>query len=298
MKIYGKKAVRPGPTLITGACGWIGRCLTAALAAGDKTGLVRADLAPRPAGAGAPYRKCDCSDPAQALKLVRAVRPARIYHLAGSLGGDWESDYRANLLSARNVLDAVAACGLKCRVLLVGSAAEYGVPARNPVSEKDALNPISVYGFTKMLQTRLGQFYAKVYGLDVVVARPFNLYGPGVSPKLFPGRVEAQIKAYRAGAAREITVGRLDSVRDFLHIDEAVPLLRAVMERGARGEVYNIGSGRPLKISGLLKKLLAGTGIPYSAVKSAAAAPRTRNDVDAIYADTRKLRGLTSGRSR
>ena len=275
---------------ITGGQGFLGRALAAALGAGGEWNVVQADLA----GSGV---KCDLLDQAAVLKLLGWFRPWKIYHLAGLFSGGYEENYKLNFLAAKNILDAVRELKLPCRVLLTGSAAEYGFPDKNPVPETAPLCPVTPYGFTKMLQTRLGEFYSRAYGLDIVTARIFNLTGPGISEALFPGRVSRQIEDFKSGKARRIKVGRLDAYRDYLPVGEAAAALRLVMDRGAAGGVYNVGSGRPVRMKALLARLLAEAGVPYSAVE---AAPQCAGSpgVNKIYADITRLKKLKSAPER
>lgn len=278
---------------MTGAAGFFGRALAGLLRRGGRAPVL-SDLR-RGSVDGLPCRACDLADPKAVKKLLRAAAPTEIYHLAGVFSGDYETNYKGNFLPARHLLDAVLELGLKCRVLLVGSAAEYGAPPKNPVPETAPLRPVNFYGFAKTLQTRLGEFYHRVYGLDVVTARVFNLTGPGVSEALFPGRVAKQIAAFKRGEAARITVGRLDSWRDYLQVDGAAAALLTVMARGAAGEAYNVGSGRPVRMKTLLANMLAAAGVPLSAVESLPG-KAGRLDVDRIYADIRKFNALKARR--
>lgn len=244
--------------------------------------------------AGRSCRRCDLADPKAVLRLLRATAPKEIYHLAGVFSGDYSVNYQGNFLPAQHILEAVRELGLKCRVLLVGSAAEYGAPPKNPVPETAPLRPVNFYGFVKSMQTRLGEFYHRVYGLDIVTARVFNLTGPGVSEALFPGRVASQISAYKRGEINKITVGRLDSWRDYLPADEAAAALVKVMTAGKTGEVYNVGSGRPTQMKALLEQMLATDAVSPAAVESLTG-QAGRLDVDNIYADIRKFKALEAG---
>ena len=275
--------------LVTGAAGFFGRALAAELRqAGSKPTL--SDLRPGAVG-GLPCRRCDLTDYSAVKRLLRAAAPVEIYHLAGVFSGDYSANYLGNFLPSKNILEAVRELGLECRVLLVGSAAEYGAPQRNPVPETAPLRPVNFYGFAKTQQTRLAEYYNRVYGSDIVVARVFNLTGPGVSEALFPGRVARQIEDYKKRKAAKITVGRLDSRRDYMQVADAGAALVRVMAAGAPGEVYNVGSGRPVRMRTLLGRMLKAAGVPFSAVKSVPG-KAGRLDVDCIYADINKLNAL------
>lgn len=284
--------------LVTGAAGFLGRSLAELLSRGGAGKLVPVDRLAGTKAAGLPCLRCDLADYAQVKKMLRSAAPSRIYHLAGVFAGGYEENYNGNFLPAKHILDAVLETGLKCRVLLVGSAAEYGEPEKNPVPETAPLRPVSFYGFTKVMQTRLGEFYARAYGADVVIARPFNLTGPGVSEKLFPGRVQSQIERYLDGKVNKIRVGRLDASRDYISADEAASALALVMDKGRTGETYNIGSGRPMRISAFLKKLLSAKGVPFSAVEPASVEVNNTRGVPVVYADVRKLHALRRSAAR
>jgi len=175
-------------------------------------------------------------------------------------------------------------------VLLVGSAAEYGAVAieENPIREDHALHPQSVYGLTKSWQTQLAGFYAR-RGVQVVVARLFNLEGPGLSTRLFVGRVQAQIEEVRKGVRSAFEFGPLGAIRDYVDSDEAARQMLAVALRGEPGQVYHVGSGKPVTMRTLLERLLASqeiAGIPVH--ESPALTNRAGYDVPAIYADMTK----------
>ena len=210
------------PVLITGADGFVGKALIRFLSSDPSIDLYR--LSRRPAR-DAHTIVCDLSDaPAVTDALGRHSEFDQIYHLVGSFVNDYEAAYTANVLAARNILNALTNAKAQTRVLLIGSAAEYGMvnPENNPISEEFPLHPISIYGFTKMIQTQLADFYCRAFDSDVVVARTFNLLGPGLSERLFPGRVADQIEKHKKGELQKITVGNLAAIRDYLNIEDAV----------------------------------------------------------------------------
>lgn len=278
--------------LITGAGGFLGRHLSAYLRARGGARLALTDLRRPAAVAGEAAYACDLSDRVAVRRLLRRVSPGVIYHLAGVFSPDREECLRANFLAARNLFESALELRPACRVLALGSAAEYGRVIRNPVGEDTPLRPFTPYGFSKMLQTRLAEYYARACGLDVVVARPFNLYGEGISERLFPGRVARQAAEFRAGCLARIEVGWLGAVRDYLHVDEAVARLAALAERGKTGEVYNVGSGRPVTMKAFMRGLLRELGVPWAAVRQGVRAHVNPGEVRRIYADVSKLKRL------
>lgn len=279
-------------TLVTGAASPLGRSLVARLRArggGRVVGSCRVCLP------GEDFVPCDVTAPGALAELVLSLRPRIVFHLVARYDGPLEDALAVNAGSAQTLLETVARSGLETRVVLIGSAAEYGAvdPGDNPVSVDRALAPISVYGTGKAVQTQIAGHYARDRGVDVVVARPFNLRMPGLSDRLFVGRLERSIEAVRKGHQRTVKVGNLDSVRDYVGIEEALRQLAAIAARGTAGAVYHVASGRPTRIGDLLDQMLGAAGLDRSVVEAAPPqAVRPGYDVPVIYAEIARTLAL------
>ena len=279
--------------LVTGANGFSARYLIEHLSQHGCGEIYRTDLM---SAGDARFFQCDLAQENQVATLIQHVEPDQIYHLAGTFTNDYQTDYDANVLSSRNLLETVRASGRRCRLLLIGSCAEYGslAAAESPVSEEHQLLPVSIYGLTKVYQTYLAKFYVAVHKLDVVIARPFNLLGPGMSSRLFVGHVYEQIAAYRKGEIAKISVGNLESRRDYISVKDAVCAYATIMQSGAAGEVYNVGSGSSVKIRDLLERLLKENGLGMEVVEQMHPAMGNKVDISDLFADVRKLSSLSS----
>src|SRR5438552_368802 len=189
--------------LILGANGFTARYLIQHLKQNFNDEIYCSSLRP---GDSASWLVCDLTVQKDVDSLMAEVRPQQVYQLAGSFTNHYETDYLSNVVTSRNVLESIVKTWTNCRVLLVGSSAEYGSVKRgdNPVTEDHPLNPRSVYGLTKAYQTLMMLFYHKVHGCNVVMARPFNLLGPGLSTRLFVGSLYQQIDAYKVGRISKI----------------------------------------------------------------------------------------------
>ncbi len=237
---------------------------------------------------------CELTDYDQVEKTIKETRPSHIFHVAGSFSNNFETDFRNNVLTSKNILDATVKHKYNTRIMLMGSAAEYGEisDSDNPVTEQQPLNPLSVYGWSKAAQSLLAPLYANQYGLEVMIARTFNLFGNGLSEKLFVGRVEKQILGMQAGTNKQIKVGSLDSQRDYIDIEQACKMYLTIATKGVAGEAYNVGSGTATSMRQVLHNMLRRHNLDISVVDES---PQngTTNEVSTIYADVRKITALT-----
>lgn len=269
--------------LVTGGDGAFGKLVTIQLRSRGYDVI----CASRRASADAAFCQLDVTDAASVSNVIRSVKPSIIVHLAATFVSDYDEAYATNVAAARNILRAVQEAGQQIRVLLAGSAAEYGLISsdENPVKVGQILRPVSIYGLTKSWQTNYGLMCAH-QGLDVVVARIFNLDGVGLSDRLFVGRINRQIEEVLSGDRDRIEVGSLSAVRDYLPMNEAAVQLVAIAERGNSGEIYHVASGQPIKMRDFLNRRLTSVGLSHEIVDEAPAlSSRIGYDVPVIYAD-------------
>lgn len=279
--------------LITGSTGGFGRLFSKWTESNVAEEVVLTGRAPLSLKG---YISCNLERREEIRTLITQVQPRLVFHLAGSFANNYEQDYVVNVDSARFIFDYLMAEGLSTRVVLIGSAAEYGIvaPEENPIHEDHILRPVSVYGMTKAWQTQLAYYYAHNHNLDVVVARIFNLLASGLSTRLFVGRVEHMINQIKQGKIDKIELGNLDSVRDYITADKAIRQINVIAKHGRSGEVYHVGSGQPQRMRDLLDRMLHEAGLNWSVVHSRLGdGARIGFDVPAIYADMNKTNNLT-----
>jgi len=232
------------------------------------------------------YDQCDITDRDALQKMLFKYKPKYLINFAGILRADNLDDIlRINLMPSNTVMEFAAQNGYPEKILLVGSAAEYGIPKSNPVTEDDLLCPINLYGISKMFQTQLAQYYFRERNVGVMVARTFNLMGMGVSTSLAIGNWMKQIDVLEEG--QTIRVGNLESQRDYLHVNEALVKYLYLLKYGKLGEVYNICSGKPIKMLAVLESLIreSGKNLKIETVKELL----KRDEIPMIYGDSRKF---------
>jgi GDP-4-dehydro-6-deoxy-D-mannose reductase len=269
--------------LVTGSAGALGRAVIECL---RKNELWRVVVTSRRCLDECDFQ-LDVCNREQIFSIIQSTKPDLVLHLAATFANDIDIAYAVNVEGTRHLLEAVQQTGFRSRVLLIGSAAEYGAvrPEENPVRENRVLNPVSIYGLTKAWQSQLAGLYASC-GMDVVVARVFNLDGPGLSENLFVGRLQKQISEVLTGQKTAIELGPLAAIRDYIPIDEAADQILAIAAYGDSGRFYHVASGNPVKMRDMLIRYLAINKLDVSIVHEA---PNLSNrigyDVPVIYAD-------------
>lgn len=208
---------------------------------------------------------CDLKDPYAVLRLLKEVRPDRIFHLASqsNVASSWNSPRETlinNITAQLNLFEALRQEPIKGhRIHISGSSEEYGLVREDelPVKENNPLRPLSPYAVSKVSQDTLAYQYHKSYGLHIVRTRSFNHTGPRQSDVFVASNFARQIVEIEMGLREPvIRVGNLDAQRDFTDIRDVVKAYVVALERCEPGEVYNIGSGRARSIRQLLKTIL------------------------------------------
>ncbi len=317
----------PTGVLVTGALGFVGRHLTAALlrTGSPVYGLGKQpDGVPLPAAAGdlvlsgpdpvlpgavryespdgtLTYVDLDLEDGTALAELLARLQPAAVYHLAAQSSAavsfrEPAATLRTNLMGTLNLLEAVRPLPQDRRpaVLVVGSAEEYGPqpPGSPPLREDAPLNPLSPYGVSKAAQSLLCRQYVRSYDLRVILTRSFSHTGPGQDERFVFPSFARQIAAAETGRGpRVIRVGNLEAIRDFLDVRDVVRAYLALIEDGTPGQVYHVCSGKPLSIRQGLDMLLAQARVPVAIEPDP---DRSRpSDIPVLVGDNTKLRACT-----
>lgn len=196
---------------------------------------------------------------AELLKRVIAEnKPDEIYHLAAqSLPNvSWEQPWlthRINVDGTLNLLEAVRAANYSPSVVFASSSSIYAM-SDAPIREDGLCRPASPYGVSKLAADHLVQLYAERHGLRAVCVRPFFLIGTRKTGDVCSDWVR-NIVAIERGQQKELVIGNLDIVRDFLHIADGIDALASIAKTGKTGEAYNISSGRGWMLADVLKIL-------------------------------------------
>lgn len=269
--------------LVTGAAGFVGRWLCAALVKDGwdvaATAHSSADIeAARAAGPWGPIDAVrwftgDIRDAEHWTSLFDAVRPDAVINLAAishvsQANADATLTWNVNLLAPVRLLheaQSQRARGLADpTVLLIGSAEQYGRQPEStvPFDEATPQVPLTVYGATKAAQEVAGMQAFRATGLRVIAARPFPHSGAGQEPRFVIPAMVSRAEALRAsGTGGPMMTGNLTPVRDFLHVSDVVAAYIAMLHSGRPGTAYNVASGSGLSVREVTERVLARVGV-------------------------------------
>ena len=184
--------------------------------------------------------------------LLEEASPQLCLHCAGraSVGlsiSDPSADFHTNTVLTFELLNALRLHAPNCRFVFLSSAAVYGNPRSIPVSENQPPAPLSPYGFHKLQCEQLCLEFTKVYDLPTASLRIFSAYGPGLR------RQVVWDICYKAIVKNAVVLqGTGQESRDFIHaLDIAKALMVVATSAPMQGEVYNLASGREVRIAEL-----------------------------------------------
>jgi nucleoside-diphosphate-sugar epimerase len=257
--------------LVTGATGFIGRHLVAAL---DEAGW---KVYPWSQRQGHIAR---CPFPVDNVRHV--------FHLAARtfVPDSWQDPrpyYDVNVLGTVNVLEF---CRRSSAALTFVSSYVYGRPSALPIAETHPLQAFNPYGHTKILAESVVDFYRAAFGVKASIVRPFNVYGPGQSEHFLVPKV---IRQALDPGVDVILVGDLRPRRDYLYVSDLVSLLMKTLHAGGGG-VYNAGTGRSRSVEWVVDTVreIAAAGKPVRST----AEPRASEVLDVVADVTRVARDL------
>jgi nucleoside-diphosphate-sugar epimerase len=201
----------------------------------------------------------DITDLDSVVRVVRDTVPDFVIHLAGIAQVDFNNPgilYNINTTGTVNLLTACADTGAK--LLFISSSQVYGnIPSDMlPVSENCPINPVNHYGASKAAAENIVKAFICANDVECVIVRPFNHTGRGQTAKFVVPKI---VNAFREKAGK-IELGNVETIRDFLDVRDVVRGYVDIIENFRSGSVYNIASGKPVKIIDIVYRLKEITG--------------------------------------
>lgn len=224
--------------LITGASGFTGyhACQHFLKAGYEVTAIVRNHSIDLPIQS----EKCDLSNYESVLNLIKKVQPEFILHLAGQnhVGKSWEDPLGTindNFITTLHLVEAMRTEAPLCNAVIVGSALEF-----TPSNPNSLPHP---YSFSKTIQILVAKAWAVLFNLNVKIAKPTNLIGPGVSNGVCSVFSRKIVEMENGKTDKALEVNSLNTSRDFVDVRDAVKAYELILTMGESNEVYNVNTG-------------------------------------------------------
>lgn len=193
-----------------------------------------------------------------------------------------------NIKGTLNVLQAARELGIK-RVIHTSTSEVYGSARFVPITEEHPLQGQSPYSASKIAADQLAYSFYASFGLPVVIARPFNTYGPRQSARAVIPTIITQI----ASGQRQIKLGAVSPTRDFNFVQDTVDAFIAVMnsEQGL-GEVVNFGSNFEISIGDTAKLIAEAMNAEIEIITDEARLRPENSEVERLWADNTKAKKM------
>jgi UDP-glucose 4-epimerase len=278
---------------VTGGLGFIGTHLVGELQSLGKSVTIIDNLwtsADKPVPKGVRFIEVDIRDP---RKIAESIEGADlVFHVAANSNGtfsveDPRLDHEVNDIGTFNVIEGASNGGVG-RVLYVSSASVYGMPRSFRMHETDPKEPFVPYGSSKYRGELNALSFHHARGLDVVIARPFCVYGPGENPKIALVEPTRFIRWALNDDAIPVVGDPDRKIRDFVSVHDLARGLLVIADKGQAGQAYNVGSGEEISMTQLVRTIgqITERKVRIHAI------PEITDDTYRLVADISKIRSL------
>ena len=227
-------------------------------------------------------------------QIIEKFKPDIIIHLAGNTSHSKSfekplEDVESNAKTTLFMLEKIRELGLSCKFVLGSTFIVIGKPKKLPVTENTPCNPTTIYGTNRLASEHYCKIYHDVYGIDTVVFRITNSFGP--REQIIPSKNAINYLIHNAFKGNTVTLyNRGKFFRDLIYVSDVVSGIKTILNKGKSGELYWISSGRKIwfyELADLLRKL---TNCKVKFVTTPRYAKKT--DVGNFVVDNSKLRKL------
>lgn len=225
-----------GKILVTGSSGFIGKKIVKKL---DKFEVITDSN---------DSEHIDLQNREQVMKLDSADI---VIHLGGKTPQNelkWSEYFDNNVIGTLNVLEYCIQ--KKVKKMIYVSSYVYGNPKYCPVDENHSISPHNAYTESKYIGERLCEFYCNRSDLNLIILRPFNIFGESMKEGFL---ITNLINSVKTG--KKVTIVNKNSKRDFLHVDDFVDLIVKLIDQNFKFEVFNVGAGKSYSFEEIIKKI-------------------------------------------
>ena len=223
------------------------------------------------------FHQMDLLDSEKLRDLLATFDPQYILHLASKSSVAYSWMYPGETIKHNtgvfiSLIEQIRLLNLKCRVLSVGSAEEYGNVHSHelPLVETMCPNPVSPYGTSRVMQQKLVEIYSKNYGLDIMHTRSFNHIGPYQRDGFVISSFARQIIDQKLNGNKtiEIEAGNIEIMRDFTDVRDVVKAYYLLLLKGKNGSTYNVCSGKGIILKDLIDMFASLTGTTINCISN------------------------------
>ena len=266
----------------------------------------------------------DVTDLTSILSAIQDCQPNWIFHLASQSYvpqsfKDPLGTFKVNCLGTQNILEAVRLKDATSRIVFAGSSEEYGlqyvsadhfekmkkkyggvvepIPTKFPelpVDEEGYLRPMSPYATSKVYGDFAFRNYHNSYGLDTVISRAFNHEGPGRGHNFVTSSIVRQVISMHLNEQDIMSIGDVQSFRDWSHVEDTVKGYVQLAERAAPGSVYVQGSMRTNSVLSYILCTISELGYEIKEIRTAKDDKKIRNPLTASKMQVGKIQVKTN----
>lgn len=248
-----------GNLLITGATGFTGiHACHHFIKRGFNVTAIARKTASLPKNVHVEY--CELTNKQEIKSLIQKVRPQYVLHLAGQnhVGQSWDdplASLESNSLATAYLLEAIRQDAPSCKSVIVGSALQFDLTQLSTLSHP--------YSLSKTLQVLIAQSWASLYHMDIVIAKPSNLIGPGLSNGVCSILAQRIVEMEENQADKVLEVNNSYDRRDFLDVRDAVRAYETLLIKGTPKETYEVTSGKSKSLNEVTETFKALTAVDF-----------------------------------
>ncbi|WP_282154911.1 NAD-dependent epimerase/dehydratase family protein [Cytobacillus gottheilii] len=261
--------------LITGGNGFTGRHACRYFMENDYNvvSVVRSDVGEVQ---GVQVEICDLTDAKRLNNLIKRIKPEYVLHLAGQSNANesWTAPIHyidSNVMATLFLLEALREHAPLCKVVITGSILQY------PINQSEL--PPHPYSLSKTLQVFAARSWAQYYDLNIVIAKPTNLIGPGPSTGVCSILAERIAHYEKTGENKILENIDLEAERVFLDVRDAVKAYHQLFISGKTGHEYEVSFGTQASLGKVV-------GILWSLSHESFEFPETRKSIQRVYVDS------------
>ncbi|MAJ22906.1 MAG: NAD-dependent dehydratase [Candidatus Pelagibacter sp. TMED64] len=186
--------------------------------------------------------------------------------------------FQSNVVGTLNILEASKKYNIK-KLIYSASSSCYGIPDKYPTNEDEKINPQYPYALTKLLGEQLVMHWSKLYGLNCISLRFFNVYGTRSRTSGTYGAMFGVFLAQKIAKKPFTIVGDGKQKRDFTYVSDIIEAIIFAANSSLKSEIFNVGSGESVSVN-KITELLGGEKVYI---------PKRPGEPDCTFADITKI---------